>query len=131
MSKCPQPLMGIANLKNRAFHQRLQFALAGVTEVWRREKSFRTQVVIGLVAVFLVAVLRPGFVWAALVAVSVALVLALELVNSAIEYMIDHIHPDIAPEIRRAKDVAAASVLVASAGGALVGILMIVAWLGL
>ncbi len=116
-------------MKNRAFHQRLQFALAGVTEVWRREKSFRTQVVIGIVAVFLVAVLQPGFVWAALVAVSVALVLAVELVNSAIEYMIDHIHPDIAPEIRRAKDVAAASVLVASAGAALVGILMVVAWL--
>lgn len=122
--------MRIAHLKNRAFHQRFQFALAGVTEVWRREKSFRTQVVIGLAAICAVAILRPGLIWAAIVAVAIALVLALEMVNSAIEYMIDHIHPDVAPEIRRAKDVAAAAVLVASAGAALVGLLMVLAWLG-
>lgn len=116
-------------MKNRPFPERLQFALSGITEVWRRERSFRTQAAIGLVAFAVVGLLRPGLLWAALVAISVALVLALEMVNSAIEYMIDHLHPDVAPEIRRAKDVAAGAVLVASAGAAVVGILMVLSWL--
>jgi len=117
-------------VKNRPFRQRLGFALAGVGAVWRREKSFRTQTLLAVGAAALVALLRPGLVWVGLVVVAITLVLALEMVNAAIEYMIDHIHPDVAPEIRRAKDVAAAAVLVASAGAAVVGLLMIVDWLG-
>jgi len=120
----------IAAVKNRPFRQRLGFALAGVGAVWRREKSFRTQTLLAVGAVFVVALLRPGLVWAGLVVIAIALVLALEMVNAAIEYMIDHIHPDVAPEIRQAKDVAAAAVLVASAGAAVVGLLMIIDWLG-
>ncbi len=116
-------------MKNRLFHQRLGFALVGLGEAWRREKSFRTQVLIGVVAVVVTALIRPGFAWTALVALAVALVLALELANAAIEYVIDHLHPDVAPEIKRAKDVAAAAVLVVSAGAAIVGLLMILDWL--
>lgn len=116
-------------MKNGPFHRRLGYALAGLREVWRREKSFRTQVLAGLAAIVAIAVLRPGLVWAGLVAMCIVLVLALEMVNSAIEYMIDHIHPDVAPEIRRAKDVAAAAVLVASAGALIIGLLMIADWL--
>lgn len=117
-------------MKNRPFRQRLGFALAGLGTVWRREKSLRTQTLAAVVAIAVLALLRPGLVWTALVVIAIALVLALEMVNAAIEYMIDHIHPDVAPEIRHAKDVAAAAVLVASASAAVVGLLMIVDWLG-
>jgi undecaprenol kinase len=116
-------------VKNRPFRQRLGFALAGVGEVWRREKSFRTQAVLALIAIAVLVLLRPGLVWTGFVVVAIAMVLALEMVNAAIEYVIDHIHPDVAPEIRRVKDVAAAAVLVASVGAAIVGLLMIVDWL--
>jgi undecaprenol kinase len=116
-------------VKNLRFRHRIRFALAGIAEVWRRERSFRTQALIAVAALIVVVMIRPGLVWTAVVVVAIALVLALEMVNSAIEYMIDHIHPDVAPEIRRAKDVAAATVLVASAGAVVVGLLMIVAWL--
>jgi diacylglycerol kinase (ATP) len=115
-------------MKNRYFRERLEFALAGMVEVWRRESSFRAQVMAGVAAIAAVALLRPGYLWAGLIAASIALVLALEMVNSAIEYMIDHIHPDVAPEIRRAKDVAAGAVLVASAGALIVSLLMVLDW---
>jgi undecaprenol kinase len=116
-------------VKNLPFRQRLSFALAGVAEVWRREKSFRTQALLAIAAVAVVILIRPGLLWIGLVVAAIALVLALEMVNAAIESMIDHLHPEVAPEIRRAKDVAAAAVLVASAGAAVVGLLMILAWL--
>jgi undecaprenol kinase len=112
-------------MKNRSFAERLGFALAGITEVWRREASFRTQVWFAVLAALITAALRPGLVWAALVALSVGLVLALELLNSALEYLIDRVHPDQAAEIGRAKDAAAGAVLIASAAAAIIGLLMV------
>ena len=101
-------------MKNRPLHERLGFALAGLRAVWTSEQSFRTKCGFAVAALGAVIVLRPGWHWAALVALSTALVLALELMNSALEYLIDHLHPDVAPAIKRAKDAAAAAVLVAS-----------------
>jgi undecaprenol kinase len=60
-------------------------------------------------------------------ALSIALVLGLELVNSAIECLIDHLHPEVAPEIKLAKDVIAGAVLVVCLGALCVGVLMILA----
>lgn len=101
-------------MKNRSFRHRLGFALAGIVTVWRRERSFRTQVAGGGAAVAMLAVLRPGPVWSALVVLSIAFVLALELVNAALEYTIDHLHPALADPLRDAKDAAAGAVLLAS-----------------
>jgi diacylglycerol kinase (ATP) len=42
------------------------------------------------------------------------LVLSLELVNAAIEYLLDHLHPGYSAEIGAAKDAAAGAVLIAS-----------------
>jgi undecaprenol kinase len=112
-------------MKGRPFRQRLGFALAGVAAAWRGEASFRSQVALAAGAAVITAALRPGLVWAAVVAVSIALVLALELVNSALEAILDHLHPDEASAVRRAKDMAAAGVLAASAGAAVAGLLMV------
>jgi diacylglycerol kinase (ATP) len=101
------------------------FAVAGLAEAWPREASFRAQVVLGIVAVIVTLALRPGLIWAAIVAIAIALVLALEMVNSALEAVIDHLHPDQADPIRRAKDMAAGAVLVASAGAAVAGVFMV------
>jgi undecaprenol kinase len=112
-------------MKNRGFQSRLGFAVAGIVAVWRRERSFRTQTAAAGAAIAATVLLRPGLLWAAAVILSVALVLALELLNSALEAMIDRLHPDIAPAIKLAKDAAAGAVLVASIGAAVVGALML------
>lgn len=112
-------------MKNASFLRRLGYALAGIGEVARREKSFRTQLALGVLAIVGTAALRPGWVWAALIALCVMAVLALELVNAALETAIDRLHPDVHPEIKVAKDAAAGAVLVASIGAAVVGGLMV------
>jgi undecaprenol kinase len=53
--------------------------------------------------------------------------LAFELLNSAIECLLDYLHPRTAPQIKLAKDVAAAAVLIMSVGAICVGGLMIIA----
>lgn len=53
-----------------------------------------------------------------------AVVIAAELFNTALEVLIDYAWPERHPMIGRAKDVAAAAVLMAAIGTALVGILL-------
>lgn len=53
-----------------------------------------------------------------------AVVIAAELFNTTLEVLIDYAWPEHHPMIGRAKDVAAAAVLVAATGTALVGILL-------
>lgn len=65
----------------------------------------------------------------AIVVLAIALVLAAELANTAIEAVVDLASPDDHPLAKRAKDVAAAGVLVALAGAAAAGVLVLVATL--
>ena len=113
-------------MKAQGFRARLGFAAAGIRTVWRREQSFRIQCLLGLVAAAVTAAIRPGWTWAALVALSIGLVLAAELVNGALEYAIDRLHPEIHDEIKHAKDAAAGAVLLTSMAAALVGAAMLV-----
>ena len=114
-------------MKGQTFAARLGFALAGIRTVFRREGSFRTQSLLGLIAAGVTAALRPGWIWAAVVALAIGLVLALELINGALEYLIDRVHPEIHDEIKHAKDAAAGAVLMASLFAACVGAAMIAA----
>jgi len=50
------------------------------------------------------------------VALTVTVVLGAELVNTAIECLADHLHPEQHPRIKLVKDCAAAAVLVVSLG---------------
>jgi diacylglycerol kinase len=53
-----------------------------------------------------------------------AIVIAAELFNTTLEVLIDYAWPEHNPMIGRAKDVAAAAVMMAAAGAAIVGILL-------
>jgi undecaprenol kinase len=117
-------------LKNRRFADRLGFAACGIAHVWKSEKSFRTQGAIAAAALGLLLVPRPPLIWWAVVILIVVLVLALEIMNSAIEYLCDRLHPDRCEAIRHVKDAAAGAVLLASVGALAIGFLLLLAvWL--
>ena len=86
----------------------------GIKVTTTRERSFRTQLFFAAALIVLLLVMRPSAVWCAVMALTVGLVLVTELVNSALETLIDHVHPDQHPEIGAAKDIAAGAVLVSS-----------------
>lgn len=113
-------------VKNRGFGARLGFALAGLRACWRGEASFRSQSLIGGAVLGVLCLLRPAPVWWALVAIMIVLVLALEAMNSAVERLIDHLHPAIHPEIGAVKDMLAGGVLLASVGAVAVGVALVV-----
>ncbi|MCB1624029.1 MAG: diacylglycerol kinase [Pseudomonadales bacterium] len=117
-------------MKNRPFWHRLGFALAGFSAALKRERSFRTQVVIGLCAFAVLAFLRPAAVWWALCILSAGAVLTAELINTSLEETLDRLHPQQHPSVQIAKDCAAAAVLCASIAATCIGVLTVLVTIG-
>jgi diacylglycerol kinase (ATP) len=101
-------------MKSRPFNERLGFALSGIATAFRSEASFRVQIAIAVLVIASLFAIRPPAIWWALIILTVSLVLAAELFNTALERMLDHLHPERHPAIRIAKDCSAAAVLVLS-----------------
>lgn len=114
-------------MKGGPLRERLGFAAEGLRTGWRRERSFRTHIVSAALAFAALLLLRPAPIWWAAVAIVVAMVLALELLNSAMEGVIDLLHPAIHPEIKAIKDMVAGAVLIVSLAALVVGAAMVVA----
>ncbi len=95
------------------------FAGRGFARAWRTEPNLRLESVIGVVAVALALWLRAPV---APVALAMGLVLALELINSSIEAIVDLASPDHHELAGAAKDLAAAGVLVAAGAALVVGL---------
>jgi len=116
-------------LKNRAFQDRLSFAWSGIRSAWRNEKSLRTHVWMTLPLLAILIILRPALIWWGLCGVMVSLVIAAELINTALENLVDHLHPEQHPRIKIVKDCAAAAVLIISVGALWVAMMMLAATL--
>lgn len=101
-------------MKGRCFFRRVQFATSGFVYALKQEASFRTQVIAAIAVIGVAIVLRPPLVWTALLALCIGLVLGAELFNTALEAVLDGLHPERAEFVRIAKDCAAAAVLVFS-----------------
>ena len=118
-------------VKNQSFPRRLSFALAGLRFALASERSFRSQLGLGIVGLAALIWLRPQAVWWALCALAAGGVLAAELFNTALEQALDRLHPDQHAGIRVAKDCAAAAVLASSLVALLIGALTLLVGLGL
>ncbi|MDB6013242.1 MAG: diacylglycerol kinase [Gammaproteobacteria bacterium] len=106
------------------------FALSGIGHAVRNEQSARIQVGAFVLVVIALLILRPGPFWWALVMLASAGVLAAEMFNTALEHLVDHLHPEIHPRIGVVKDCAAAGVLIASLGAVAVMVALVVHLLG-
>lgn len=95
------------------------YAWAGVQAVYRSEANFRIEVWAAAAALLLTLALGAPLAPILLVC---ALVLSLELLNSAVEALVDLVSPDPHPLAKVAKDAAAGAVYVAAFFAVLVGL---------
>ena len=113
-----------------SFWRSLVHALAGLRAAARTERNLRIHAVatlsVGLCAGWLQVSLTS---WAVLV-LTIGLVICAELVNSAIERLVDLVQPEFHPLAGEVKDVAAAAVVVsASAALVVAGVILLPALL--
>jgi undecaprenol kinase/diacylglycerol kinase (ATP) len=98
-----------------------KYALAGVRLAWREELNFKIEVACAVLALALGAYLQLSTYEFAAIVLAIALVLATEVLNTALEELCDKFQPTHDPHIEKIKDLAAAAVLLASLGALIVG----------
>ena len=90
----------------------LIWSLKGLRAGWQQEASFRLEVCLTVVLFPLGLWLGNGAIEKVLLCGSLLGVLAIELLNSALEAVVDHVCPDVHPFAERAKDMGSAAVFV-------------------
>lgn len=98
------------------------YAAHGLWWAYRHERNLRVHTVLGAVAVALGMLEGIGPTKFLVLVVLLILVVALELVNTAIEAVTDLAHPGFSPLAGVAKDLAAAAVLFGAAGALVLGV---------
>ena len=100
-------------------------ALSGLGQLLRSQRNARIHLVITLAVIGVSSWLRLSTGDWALLALAAALVWTAELINSALEAVVDLATKEWQPLARDAKDLSAAAVLVAAVGAAVVGLLVL------
>ena len=100
------------------------YALEGIATMLRTQPNFWIHVLAAAAAVVLGISVRlpPGEL--ALIILTIAVVLVVEAINTAVETICDLVSPAPHPLVKRAKDISAAAVLIAALGALTIGILL-------
>jgi len=116
-------------VKPTRFIDSVNCAIDGILYTARTQKHMRHHFLAALVILFLALLLRVSSVEFMLLALAISFVLFAELLNTAIEVVVDMISPEFHPMAKIAKDVAAGAVLVAAFGTAIMGYLVLAKYL--
>lgn len=100
------------------------FAFEGLKTAFLKGRNFRIQIAIAIFAVIFGYFLKLELTEWLDLTIIITLVLILELINTSLEAVVDIVSPEIREKAKIAKDVAAATVLLASAGSVVIGVLL-------
>ncbi|MEP5730269.1 MAG: diacylglycerol kinase [Sulfitobacter sp.] len=114
-----QPLKGTARLI-AAWHN----SCAGLRDIWRGEEAFRMEAIVWVISIPVAALIATNTFQAAILIAAGLFVLIVEVVNSAIEAVVDRIGPELHDLSRMAKDLGSLAVLLSCA---LAGVLWLAA----
>ncbi len=107
-------------MKNRL--RSFVFAARGLAEVWRSQPNMRIHLAAAALAIGLGGWLQLSFSEWCILALAIGAVLAAECFNTALEHLTNLVSPEFHPLAGKAKDAAAAAVLVAAIAAACVGV---------
>ena len=114
--------------KERARDKRLvdsfNFAIEGLISALKNEKHMKVHILAAIIIVILAIVINASKVEILIISLSVSFVVITELVNTAVEAIVDLVSPERHPRAKLAKDVAAGAVLVAAINALCVGYLL-------
>ena len=119
----------IMNLKQQEFSikKRLKsfaYAWNGLKVLVKEEHNFRIHIVVTIgVVIFAILLKISVYEWIAIV-LAIGLVMAMEIINSAIENMADFVSPEKHEMVKKIKDISAAGVLICAVVTFLVGLII-------
>ena len=109
---------------DRRLVESFNYAIEGLMSALQNEKHMKFHTLSAILIVILAILTNASKVEILLVSISVAFVIITELINTAVEALVDLISPERHPLAKLAKDVAAGAVLVAAINAICVGYLL-------
>jgi diacylglycerol kinase (ATP) len=111
-------------IQHKKLMQSFVYASEGVWHALKYNQNLRVHFIVAICVIILAIVLRISGFEMAVLGLTILLVIASEMINSALEEMVDLITTEHRKEAKVAKDVAAGMVLVTSVGSIIVGLLI-------
>ena len=108
----------------KAFINRVKYALQGWLSFFQREKNGQIQLVIGVLVIVTGFALSVSITEWMILLSCIGMVVSLEMINSALEKLSDHVTPQVHPAIKLVKDIAAGAVLWSALVSAIIGLII-------
>lgn len=109
----------------KSFVRSVGYAVSGIVEAFRTQRNMRIHGVAALLAIAAGMTVSLNAVEWCVILITIALVIGLELVNTALEHAVDLASPERRPLARSAKDAAAGAVLVAALMSVAIGLIIL------
>ena len=106
----------------KKYIHKFQYAFAGLFDGIAKDASIRLQVVLGLGVIVVRLFLPLNVIEWSILLLLIGIIIALEFINSSLETIVDMVSPHYSEGAKKAKDYAAAAVLVMSMIAALIGL---------
>ena len=108
-------------MKSDSWWKSLGYAIEGIIYAVRKERNLKIHTFLAVLILFVALFFKLKFIEYIILTITITLVVAAELFNTAIEYTVDYICKDKCEEAKRIKDVAAGAVLTTAFGAIFVG----------
>lgn len=108
-----------------SFIRSLDYARNGILVFSRSCPKARIHYTFALIALILGAIAGISTIAWAIIILCIVLVIAVEMLNEALEQLCNHLHPEQHPAIGRIKDISAGAVLITAAGAAITGCIIL------
>ena len=112
--------------KDKNFLKGVGYCLEGISCTFKNERNFKTEVILGIIAVILSYLLKISLLEWVIIVVLIMFVLVLELLNTAFESIVDLYTQEYNKIAKAVKDISAAMVLVASLFSLIVGAIIFI-----
>ena len=104
----------------------LKNALAGISWIYKTQANFKIQLILSVFAIVNAILLQISYLEFLIILTLICVGLAIETLNTAIEEAIDAIHKNWSEEIKIAKDVSAAAMLIFSIGAFIIACIIFI-----
>ena len=113
-------------IENKKIINSFKYAIEGIIASFKSERNMKIHVLATIIVVILGLILKINIVEWCFCIISIVLVISAELLNTAIENIVDMISPEKNEKAKLIKDISAGAVLVLAIGAFIIGMIIFI-----